>query len=187
MAIDYSIQQFLPKANTIQSQVTSYCNPTYREHLMQWHGGCVDPIKSTSTTQVLFQNVWGFTVEQNNNTLRKLICLQEAYHRIDIVYMSEHHQDTTNFKRIQELQNITRWAAPGRVITQFDLSQESSLYGIKYGGTGIVVVGDMVGRSEPSSCCGDSMGRWSYIQFQQKKHPPFFFFSAYQAGEKPTQ
>jgi hypothetical protein len=56
----------------------------------------------------------------------------------------------------------------------------------KPGGTGILVLGSVVGRQEPNGRGGDTMGRWSYLQLQRKHFPPITVISAYQVCPRPT-
>lgn len=143
------------------------------------------PEKPAGATRLLFQNVRGLKKTKDEDTLEDLVQLQRS-HGIDLLGMSEHHQDTTMITRKLRLSDTVHRAAPGQAACQFDSSQESSLSGNQCGGTGITMVGPLVPKIEANGRGGDSMGRWSFVHVRRKAAPPITVFSVYQVCSGTT-
>jgi hypothetical protein len=151
-----------------------------------WKGDEWHTSKAANRIRILFQNVRSFKFSKDSNTLQELVHLQESY-GIDILCVSEHHQDTSKINKQLELSDIVHSAIPGRATCQFDSSAESNPIGqTKPGGTGIIIVGPMTGELEPQGKGGDSMGRWSYTTFRRQGVPPITIISVYQVCKEPT-
>lgn len=129
------------------------------------------PDKPDGATRFLFQNVRGLKKTKNEDTLEDLVRLQQL-HGIDLLGMSEHHQDTMMITRKLRLSDTVHRIAPGQAACQFDSSQEASLSGNQCGGTGITMIGSLVPKLEANGRGGDSMGRWSYVHLRRKAAPP---------------
>jgi hypothetical protein len=54
------------------------------------------------------------------------------------------------------------------------------------GGTGIIALGDTIGRIDHNGKGGDHMGRWSYFHFKRRNANPLTVISIYQVCSKPT-
>lgn len=77
------------------------------------------PDKPEGATRFLFQNVRGLQQTKDEDTLEDLIRLQQL-HGIDLLGMSEHHQDTTMVTRRLRLSDTVHRSAPGQAACQFD-------------------------------------------------------------------
>jgi len=149
-----------------------------------WKGDSMAETKPENSVRMLFQNVRGFQFEKTGNKLKDIVQLQD-YHGLDVLCISEHHQDTTSFRKRMEMSDIVHSLVPGRAACQFDSSAESTHSGTKRGGTGIITVGSLVGQLEPKGRGGDPMGRWSYMSYRRKDLPPITIISVYQVCKDP--
>jgi len=151
-----------------------------------WKGTELSTDNFTNRVPILFQNVRAFKFHKDGNTLQDLVHMQDCY-GIDILYLSEHHQDTTKVRKQLKLTDIVQQAVPGQATCQFDSSGERNPLGTtKPGGTGIVTVGPMIGQLEPHGKSGDAMGRWSHMTFRRNGKTPVTVIAVYQVCKEPT-
>jgi hypothetical protein len=54
------------------------------------------------------------------------------------------------------------------------------------GGTGVIAIGNSVGRLASNGYSGDPMGRWSYIHLKRYQQPPLSIIAVYQVCQSPT-
>ena len=150
-----------------------------------WKGDELLQIKPAGTVRMLFQNVRSFHFSKDGNTLSDLVQLQD-YLSIDVLGISEHHQDIAQIQKKMELAEIVHRHVPGRAASQFDSSEEQATSGTKPGGTALLTVGPLVGRLNPKGKGGDSLGRWSYMSYRRNEMASLTIIAVYQVCKDPT-
>ena len=105
---------------------------------------------------------------------------------VDIACFSEVNLDTSKFAVVQQLYETLRKEFPHNATLQVDSSSDVAPNFYKPGGTAVVSIGAIVGRLEPSSKKGDSMGRWSRMSYRRKGLAPLTVISVYQVCSRPT-
>ena len=149
-----------------------------------WCGDNLSYDKEPRMIRIMFHNVNGLPLqgpEAFDTFVNEQINLQ-----VDIQGITEHCLDTTKFQVLHEVQTILRHQYHGQALMQLNSSNESALNTYKPGGTGIMMLGDSVGRLEPNGKGGDEMGRWSYVHIRRRHAPPVTIISAYQVCPRPT-
>jgi hypothetical protein len=150
----------------------------------QWHGDVFSHDKDAPSTRLLVQNIRGLHL--NGPKGMDMALYNQATLTIDIFALSEHCLDTSKFQIKQSLQTTLQREFPGKATMQVDSSANPSINNYKPGGTGLIALGDVVGRLEPKGKGGDPLGRWSYLIFRRKNLPPLIIYSVYQVCQTPT-
>ena len=112
----------------------------------------------------MFHNVNGISLRGTEGL--DMFVNEQVSMEIDIQGITEHCLDSTKYPVYQTAQDIVRSQAPGLSVLSLHSSTESALNLYKPGGTGWLVLGDIVSRLEPNGISGDSMGRWSSMHLR---------------------
>ena len=150
----------------------------------EWQGDDLSGSKATSNTRMMFHNVNGLDVPGIDGF--DMFANEQHSLHVDVQCFSEHCLDTTKFYVTQTAKDTLRQHFPGQSTIQLNSSSEPATNIYKPGGTGILVLGDIVGRQEPNGRGGDPMGRWSFVHFRRRDCPPLTVISAYQVCPNPT-
>lgn len=150
----------------------------------EWQGDDISDDKPGNSIRMMFHNVNGLSLRGNEGF--DMFVNEQATLQIDLQGFTEHCLDTTKFQVTQTAQEITRQHYPGQVALQLNSSTDVAMNIYKPGGTGLLLLGDLVGRQEPRGRGGDQMGRWSYINLRRKNMAPVTIISAYQVCPRPT-
>ena len=135
-----------------------------------WQGDEMSTDKSPHTTRLMFHNVNGLSIRGIEGF--DMFAQEQAQVQVDIQGFSEHCLDTTKYQVYQTTQDILRTHFPGQSSLQLTSSTEPALNIYKPGGTGILLLGNLVSRQEPRGKGGDAMGRWSYLQLHNSRILP---------------
>ena len=149
-----------------------------------WQGDEISHVKDENHIRIMFHNVNGLSSKGVDGF--DTFANDQADLQIDIQGFSEHCLDTTKFQVYNGAQETIRRHYQGQIALQMDSSRETALNVYKPGGTGILALGDVVGRQEPRGRGGDPLGRWSYVHLRRKTKPPVTIISAYQVCPRPT-
>ena len=157
-------------------------NPSYVDS--SWQGDDCSHDKDSNHICLMFHNVNGLL--SNGTESFDMFVNDQATLHVDIQGFSEHCLDTTKFRVYQGARDQIQQSYSGQATLQLDSTTEEAMNVYKPGGTGLLVLGDIVGRQEPQGNGGDPMGRWSYIHLRRKYKPPVTIISAYQVCPRPT-
>lgn len=140
-----------------------------------------------AVTAIAFQNLHGLLT--TNSTLD--IALNELIDNMDhynlhMLCVSEHHMATANHRLRKRIHDTIRKIRPGQILHQFHSGPETDRADRLVGGTGIIALGPITGRTQPGGRGGDSMGRWSVIHLRRFQMPPVSIISVYQVCQSPT-
>lgn len=149
-----------------------------------WQGDNLTGDKDNHTIRIMFHNVNGLPLTGIDGM--DMFANEQANLQVDIQGFSEHCLDTTKYHVHQTARDLLRRYYTGQASLQIDSSKETAINTYKPGGTGILLLGDLVGQQEPQGRGGDAMGRWSYIHLRRKAQPPITIISAYQVCPRPT-
>ena len=149
-----------------------------------WQGDDISNGKDDHHLRMMFHNVNGLSSKGVDGL--DMFVNDQADLQIDIQGFSEHCLDTAKFSVFQGARDTISRHYQGQTILQMDSSGEEALHIYKPGGTGLLVLGDVVGRQETQGRGGDPLGRWSYIHLRRKFKPPVTIISAYQVCPRPT-
>jgi hypothetical protein len=149
-----------------------------------WQGDDIPSEKDTHSTRIMFHNVNGLAAK--GVTGMDTFAHEQVLLQVDLQGFSEHCLDTTKFRITNTIHEILQRYYPGQHSLQLQSSDEGAVNVYKPGGTGILAIGNIVGRQEPNGKGGDSLGRWSYMHFRRKEAPPLTVITAYQVCSRPT-
>ena len=122
-----------------------------------WKGDTIDYEKDDQDVRIMFHNVNGLSIRGIDGL--DMFANEQANLNVDIQCFSEHCLDTTKYQVYQQAQDILRRCVPGQSSLQLTSSKEPAINIYKPGGTGILILGALVGKQEPQGKGGDSMGR----------------------------
>jgi hypothetical protein len=154
------------------------------ENENKWYGDNMALPKSNQNTRMAFHNVRGLSLKGTEGL--DMFIHEQSILDIDLQAFSEHCLDTTKFHVHQEAKNILSATFQGPAMIQLNSSEEPAINQYKPGGTGILILGAMTSKLDPSGRGGDPMGRWSYIHLRRKNLPPVTVISVYQVCPRPT-
>jgi exonuclease III len=166
-----------PMARFFQQATT---NPTDET----WQGDNVSGNKEPNVTRVMFHNVNGISL--NGTEGLDMFVNEQKTLDVDIQGITEHCLDTTKYQVYQTAQEIVRSHAMTQSRISLHSSEEPAVNIYKPGGTGFLLLGDVVGRLESNGTSGDSMGRWSAVHFRRRNQSPITIITAYQVCPRPT-
>ena len=150
----------------------------------EWHGDVFAQDKAIASTRLLVNNIRGLQLTGPRGI--DMALYDQSSLTADIFAISEHCLDTSKLQIQQSLQKTLQREFPGKAILQFNSSANPSINNYKPGGTGMIALGDIVGRLEPKGRGGDPIGRWSFLTFRRKNLPPLTIYSVYQVCQNPT-
>lgn len=150
----------------------------------KWQGDDLSKDKETHSTRIMFHNVNGLTT-MGIKGIDSFAHEQEML-QVDIQGFSEHCLDTEKFQVQNSLHETLQRHYPGKYSLQAQSSTEPAVNIYKPGGTGILAIGNIVGRQEPNGKGGDPFGRWSYLHLRRQSSPPVTIIAAYQVCTRPT-
>lgn len=149
-----------------------------------WQGDEISTDKDTHSTRIMFHNVNGLSTHGSAGI--DTFAHEQVLLQADIQCFSEHCLDTTKFRVTNAIHETLQRYYPCKHSLQLQSSNEAAVNVYKPGGTGILALGNIVGRQEPNSKGGDPLGRWSYMHLRRKDTPPLTIISAYQVCSRPT-
>ena len=150
----------------------------------KWQGDELTPLKDSHATRIIFHNVNGLSIRGVEGF--DIFIHEQANLQVDIHAFSEHCLDTTKFQVHQAMHDKLQQHFPGQSSLLLTSSEEPAPNIYKPGGTGILILGDLVGRLAPQAKGSDKLGRWSYLHFRRKNLSPVTIISAYQVCPRPT-
>ena len=149
-----------------------------------WQGDEVSHDKDDHHIRIMFHNVNGLSSHGVEGL--DMFVNDQANLQVDIQGFTEHCLDTTKFTVSHGAHEKIREHYQGQTALQLDSSSEAAINVYKPGGTGILMLGAVVGRQETQGRGGDPMGRWSYVHLRRKHQAPVTIISAYQVCPRPT-
>ena len=149
-----------------------------------WQGDDLSSIKDPQVTRLMFHNVNGLSLTGVEGI--DMFVNEQANLFVDVQGFSEHCLDTTKFRVSQSVKDTVRQQYPGKSSVHLQSSSEQALNIYKPGGTGLLLLGNIIGRQEPQGMGGDPMGRWSFVHLRRKDLPPVTIIAAYQVCPRPT-
>jgi len=151
----------------------------------QWIGDRFDNDKPTNTVRIAFQNLNGLGTTQYQQHI-SLIANEQVSLDIDILGMTEHCINVSHKDTLKNLHNAIRNTTKEKTTLQINSSNSKTTQRFLPGGTATLLIGNTVGRVEPSGRGGDSLGRWSYIHMRRKQMKPVTIVTIYQVNKQPT-
>lgn len=149
-----------------------------------WQGDEISGDAEYNDFRVMFHNVNGLAVKGPESF--EMFIHDQSRIQVDIMGISEHCLDTTKFQIMHSIRTTARQHFPGQSLVQFHSSSEPAINTYKPGGTGLVLLGNVVSRLESNGRGGDPMGRWSYVHLHRRHQNPLTIISAYQVCKRPT-
>ena len=149
-----------------------------------WQGDDLSSSKDHNTTRIQFHNVNGISLRGPEGL--DMFVNEQISLNIDIQGITEHCLDTTKFPVYQTARETVRQQAQGLSLLALTSSQESAINLYKPGGTGFLLLGEVVSRLEPNGIDEDPMGRWTCLHMRRKNLPPLTIVTAYQVCPRPT-
>ena len=137
-----------------------------------------------------FSNINGLAnaSKQSLQTNLRDIAATLHHHNIALLGISEHHLAMNNPKTKQQIYELERQIHK-TMHTKFYLqsSQETTPDNKRLmGGTGIIAVQQTIGRLDTKNSGGDSLGRWTYVNFRNNNGRTLTVVSVYQVCQNPT-
>jgi hypothetical protein len=156
----YALSYVMDRQHTTNRKTEKYSTNHIPKHQRHWHKHTTQNMTTLLSEQIAIES--------------DILCMTE--HCINIRHQDIHHQIQSTIQcTIQEKVNIQITSSHTHTETPYLL-----------GGTAIAIVGNAVGRIQPTSRGGDSMGRWTYFSFKRKHQHPITIISAYQVNIRPT-
>ena len=136
-----------------------------------------------------FSNINGLAnaSKQSLQTNLRDIAATLHHHNIALLGISEHHLAMNNPKTKQQIYELERQIHK-TMHTKFYLqsSQETTPDNKRLmGGTGIIAVQQTIGRLDTNNSGGDSLGRWTYVNFRNNNGRTLTVVSVYQVCQNP--
>jgi hypothetical protein len=167
----------------------SHGSHTKFEKLNSWKGTVFHEDDEATSFTVCFNNVNG--LRRHGTSLREglkdLVSALQMYN-VSVCGISEHHLAMHHTKIRQQLHETTQsLRVHSPILCNFHSSQDKpTLSDRLMGGTGLVALGDAIGRIEYGGRGGDPLGRWSYFHVKRIRQPPVTIISVYQVCHTPT-
>jgi exonuclease III len=149
-----------------------------------WHGDEFLGPKPERSTRMMFHNVNGLSL--NGCEGIEMFVNNQLSLDIDLQGIAEHCLDTTKYQVKQALQRSFRSHSPQKSVIAFHSSTDPATNYYKPGGTGVVMLGSLVGRLESNGVHGDAMGRWTAVHLRRRDRKPITVIMAYQVCPRPT-
>ena len=156
-----------------------------RHTTTSWIGNILPQEKPKNTIRLTFQNINGIGTNHTANNMTTIISEQIAIES-DVLCMTEHCINVHHHDIHHQIQSAIRRTIPDKVNLQISSSRTHTETTYLPGGTAISVVGNTVGRIQPTGRGGDNMGRWTYVTINRKQQHPITIISAYQVNVRPT-
>ena len=113
----------------------------------EWKGDDLSNTKDSQVTRIMFHNVNGLTLTGVEGM--DMFVHDQATLHVDIHGFSEHCLDSTQFRVTQKVKDTMRQHYPGQSSVHLQSSSEPALNVYKPGGTGLLLLGNVIGRQEP--------------------------------------
>lgn len=151
----------------------------------RWFGHSFDDTKDNGVFRLGFQNLNNIGSTSIAANFKILAANQEAMD-IDLLGFSEHGINYNKPQVREKVAQATKGAFAGRSATQLTSGNMERPSNSLPGGTGIMMIGNTVGRIEPQGNGTDRMGRWTYYTLRRRHQTPLTIYSVYMVCQKPT-
>lgn len=157
---------------------------TYDPLETTWHGDEITGFKEQDTIRMMFHNVNGLSLQGASGL--DLFVHEQASLNIDLQGLTEHCLDTTKYEVYHKAQDLVRHHSSQQSLLALHSSEEPATNIYKPGGTGFLILGELVSKLETPGIQSDLLGRWSSAHIRRRNMPPLSIIVGYQVCQRPT-
>jgi hypothetical protein len=140
--------------------------------------------KEDNTFRICYSNINGLGTNAYS-AIREIAANQQT-REIDYLGVTEHCMNMNQPKTKSGILQALKSDHLGCFSLQMDSGKMMTTSPYLPGGTAAIILGDPVGRIEPTGKNGDPMGRWSYITLRRSSQSPLNIYTVYQVCAQPT-
>jgi hypothetical protein len=150
-----------------------------------WIGSRPPHPKEDNTFRIYYSNINGLGSTTYSSAIREIAANQQT-RQVDYLGVTEHCININQPKTKSTILQALKSDHLGCFSLQMDSGKMMTTSPYLPGGTAAIILGDPVGRIEPTAKDGDPMGRWSYITLRRSSQPPLIIYTVYQVCAQPT-
>lgn len=163
----------------------SRTSPATTSSSNDWMGSPVSSAKPPNTFRLAYNNINSLGSTQYSFSIQQLAATQATLD-VDYFGMTEHCLNIGQPRVRSTLTKSLNRDYLGQHVLQIDSANMQTLSPYLPGGTGILLVGPIIGRVAPNGKGGDPMGRWSFVSLRRQGKCPLAIYTVYKVNERPT-